>query len=317
MPQPPYFLWDHWYIAARSHEVRQARATAVHLLDTRVALYRDEQGQVVALRDRCPHVGASLAQGLVKDGCISCPFHGWTFDATGSCVDIPALGEPSEKLRKLQVSAYPVREAAGLIWVYMTRSPGVVPTTDPVPPELLDRTWARVLQVDTWPVNYTRFVENMLDQVHLPYVHRGTIGRFSKARGPLEPAIEPTADGFVVGGSLGFILPNVHRLTISEGKMMNYMWGVPTRAEETRIYIVGLRRFARLRLLNPLFNFANHRVLIEDRPVVLAQEPRHVTYGAGGDMLLRPDTAARAYRALLAQLLDGEATHEEVALELS
>lgn len=304
MSEPPSYLWNHWYIAERSRRVRHNKLRAVTLLETRVLLYRDAKGKVVALGDRCPHLGASLAMGKLQNDCVSCPFHGWTFDADGRCVDIPALGEPTPKLASLRIPRFPVIEAGGLVWVWMSRDGALPPPeSDPVPPELREAGWGASLVEDVWPTNYTRFAENMLDMVHLPYVHARTIGRFSRQRGPLAPQVTPFPDGFELeNGRLSFRLPNVHRLYISE-RMINYMWGVPIGPTETRIFILGLRRFARAQWLSPLFSWVNRRILNEDRQVIVSQEPKYVTFGAGGDLLLGPDTAARAYRRLLREAL--------------
>ena len=304
MPEPPYYLWNHWYVAERSHRVRPGRLHAVTVLETRLVLFRDAQGRVVALRDRCPHLGASLSLGKLHADCVSCPFHGWTFDVEGRCVDIPALGEPSPQLAKLRIPRFPTIEAGGLIWVFMAQgeAPGPERDVDPVPPELQDPGWAASVIEDLWPTNYTRFVENMLDMLHLPYVHARTIGRFSASRGPLAPRVTPTPHGFdLEDGILSFRLPNVHRLVISN-RMLLYMWGVPIAPTETRVFILGLRRFARARWLNPLFSWANRRILAEDRGIITSQEPKYVTFGPG-DTLMGPDTAARAYRRLLRQAL--------------
>lgn len=304
MPTPPYYLWDHWYLAARSNQVTHRKPHGVTLMEMRLTLYRNAAHEVVALRDRCPHLGASLSLGQVRDGCVSCPFHGWTFDEQGRCVDIPALGEPSEKLGSLRIPRFHTVEAGGLVWVYMTRDPEAVPIGDPVPPELREAGWAGDVIEDLWPTNFTRFAENMLDMVHLPYVHARTIGRFARERGAIVPRVTERADGFdLEGGLLTFRLPNVHRLGISP-RMVNYMWGVPVGPEQTRVYILGLRRFARSRWWNPLFNRFNRRVLAEDRSIIASQEPKYVTFGPDGDLLLGPDAAARAYRRLLARTLD-------------
>ncbi|MBO9540467.1 aromatic ring-hydroxylating dioxygenase subunit alpha [bacterium] len=305
MPTPPYYLWNHWYIAARSHQVKAHKPFAATLLDTRLVLYRNKAGGVVALRDRCPHLGASLSLGHVRDGCVTCPFHGWRFDEEGRCLEIPALGEAAPTLQNLRIPRYHTIEAGGLVWVYMTQVPDAVPQGDPVPPELREPGWAYGLIEDRWDTNFTRFAENMLDMVHLPYVHARTIGRFAKKRSPHVPKVTELPDGFdLEDGLLTFRLPNVHRLTIS-AQMIHYMWGVPVGATETRVYILGLRRFARSRLLTPLFNRYNRKVLDEDRTIIASQEPKYVTFGPGGDLLMRPDSAARAYRSLLARVLDG------------
>ena len=49
-------------------------------------------GSVLVARDRCPHRGAPLSAGMVEDGCLVCPYHGWRFGADGKVVEIPALG---------------------------------------------------------------------------------------------------------------------------------------------------------------------------------------------------------------------------------
>ncbi|HEY9898358.1 MAG TPA: aromatic ring-hydroxylating dioxygenase subunit alpha [Pantanalinema sp.] len=311
MPAAPYYLWDFWYIAARSHQLKPRRPLAVTIMETRLVLYRDGAGEVVALRDRCPHLGASLSLGRVNDGCLSCPFHGWTFDEQGRCVAIPALGEPSHRLANLRIPRYHAIEAGGLIWVFLSRDPAAAPGGDPVPPEVREHGWAWGIIEDLWPTNFTRFAENMLDMGHLPFVHERTIGRFAKQRGPHVPKVTPRPDGFdLEDGLLTFRLPNVHRLSISP-RMVNYMWGVPVGPTETRVYILGLRRFARSKLLTPVFNRFNRRVLEEDRRIIASQEPKHVTFGPGGDLLMRPDSAARAYRHLLERVLDGGPAHDE------
>ena len=68
-----------------------------------------------ALEDRCAHRQVPLNAGVV-DGCaIRCCYHGWTYDRTGACVDVPYLGKG--KLPN-GVRSYPCREAAGLVFVF-------------------------------------------------------------------------------------------------------------------------------------------------------------------------------------------------------
>jgi phenylpropionate dioxygenase-like ring-hydroxylating dioxygenase large terminal subunit len=62
---------------------------AVELLGRPLALVR-LGGEVCAFDDLCRHLGAALSVGEVVDGCLRCRYHGWTYDATGKVVDIPA-----------------------------------------------------------------------------------------------------------------------------------------------------------------------------------------------------------------------------------
>lgn len=56
----------------------------------------------VALLNSCPHAGASLAEGHVADGEVSCPWHGWRFDlATGTC---RTIAEDSTRTFPLRVN---------------------------------------------------------------------------------------------------------------------------------------------------------------------------------------------------------------------
>ncbi|MEB3187690.1 MAG: aromatic ring-hydroxylating dioxygenase subunit alpha [bacterium] len=300
MVEPPYYLWNQWYLVGRIPDLRRGRTASITVMDVRIALYRDTTGRVVALEDRCPHVGAQLSLGKVQGDCLSCPFHGWTFDQAGACVDIPSMGAPTPALRNLTVRSFPVHEAAGLLWLFMRSDASIEPDEPaPVPPELLDPAWAWTLVEDTWDVNFTRFAENMMDQVHVPFVHARTIGRGASTRGPLELEIREVPGGFdLQGGMLTFRMPNIHRLYIFD-RMGIGMHGLPVSANRTRIFIFGFRKFLKPRIFDFMFRIANRRILEEDRAVLLSQRPTHIDLTPGGDHLVRADVAARAYRRLL------------------
>ncbi len=57
-----------------------------------VALFRTEDDQVFALRDRCPHRGGPLSQGLVFGHSVSCPLHGWQIDLESGEARAPDKG---------------------------------------------------------------------------------------------------------------------------------------------------------------------------------------------------------------------------------
>src|ERR1700685_915274 len=99
----------------------KARPTAVRLLGRDIVLFRDG-GKLFALDDRCPHRGVKLSAGKCEyagSGTISCPYHGWTFDgASGQLLAALMEGPESPLTRKVSVRTYPVREFAGLIWIW-------------------------------------------------------------------------------------------------------------------------------------------------------------------------------------------------------
>jgi len=57
-----------------------------------VAVFRNDQDQVFALLDRCPHKGGPLSQGIVFGTSVACPLHNWTIDLEGACARAPDEG---------------------------------------------------------------------------------------------------------------------------------------------------------------------------------------------------------------------------------
>ncbi len=57
-----------------------------------VAVFRNDQDQVFALLDRCPHKGGPLSQGMVFGTSVACPLHNWTIDLVGGCARAPDEG---------------------------------------------------------------------------------------------------------------------------------------------------------------------------------------------------------------------------------
>ena len=106
---------DHWYPVAWSRELKPGKALGVRFAGEPVVLVRPKEGAVFALEDRCAHRQVPLHAGVV-DGCaLRCCYHGWTYDSTGKCIEIPYLN--SDKLPN-GVRAYPAREAGGLIFIF-------------------------------------------------------------------------------------------------------------------------------------------------------------------------------------------------------
>ncbi|MCW2775282.1 MAG: hypothetical protein JWN91_3608 [Nocardioides sp.] len=72
----------------------------------RVCVLATDDGQHVALLDRCPHRDIALSGGVVKNGTLVCPGHFWRFDLrTGARTDLPERG----------ATVYPTRVVDG--WV--------------------------------------------------------------------------------------------------------------------------------------------------------------------------------------------------------
>ena len=57
-----------------------------------VAVFRNDQDQVFALLDRCPHKGGPLSQGIVFGTSVACPLHNWTIGLSDGCANAPDEG---------------------------------------------------------------------------------------------------------------------------------------------------------------------------------------------------------------------------------
>ena len=89
-----------WVEIARTEQLPCDGALYVPRTGGAIAVLRDPAGQLRAYDDACPHAGASLSAGVVRDGCLVCPWHGWAFDAsTGHCPDNPSIALRSHPVR--------------------------------------------------------------------------------------------------------------------------------------------------------------------------------------------------------------------------
>jgi nitrite reductase (NADH) small subunit len=97
-------------VVARLAELAVARGRSVRVGARELAVWRLADGRVQVLDNTCLHLGGPLAEGLVHDGCVVCPWHGWTYDLRTGRRRTP-LGEASG------VAVYPAWVDGGDVWV--------------------------------------------------------------------------------------------------------------------------------------------------------------------------------------------------------
>ncbi|HJK90157.1 MAG TPA: Rieske 2Fe-2S domain-containing protein [Polyangiaceae bacterium LLY-WYZ-15_(1-7)] len=163
-----------WYAAARTRDLdrraRRGQALGVEMLGTRLALFRDADGTARAVDATCPHLGADLADGRVKDGCLECPFHHWRFAPDGALASVPYLD--ADRLPKIRARSWPTDEQDGFVFVWYggEGARGAEPehALPPIDPALRPRGWhdAGVVRM-----NLREFAENSVDFAHFPELH--------------------------------------------------------------------------------------------------------------------------------------------------
>ncbi len=161
-----------WLPVALSRELPKPDCAPVRLriLSEDLIAFRDTEGEVGLLARYCPHRGASLFFGRNEAGGLRCVYHGWKFDVTGACVDMP--NEPAECSFKHKIlqTAYPTREAGGVIWAYLGPQASM--------PEMPQLEWTLVPQSHVYAnkrfqhCNYLQNLEGEVDSSHVSFLHR-------------------------------------------------------------------------------------------------------------------------------------------------
>lgn len=172
-------LRRYWYPIAVAEELTEERPTKfVRVLGEDLVLFRDRQGRVGLLADRCSHRGASLQYGRVEERGIACAYHGWLYDIDGNCQECPAEPEGSRFHLTVQHKAYSVQKFIGLYWTYMGPKPApFIPRYD---------VWARKdgkRKIVVYPLldaNWFQVMENSVDPAHLQILHQDTAMRARK-----------------------------------------------------------------------------------------------------------------------------------------
>lgn len=298
-----------WTVVGMSRELRPKVPLPVQVAGERLVLFRDAAGVAHALVDRCPHRGVKLSLGKVEGGCIECPFHGWKFAGDGGNCHVP--WNPDAKRERLGATPVPLRERGGLLWLYT--APGAEAPVEPEVPEVLGRPDVTVCGFSlTWRTHWSRAMENMLDWPHLPFVHATTIGSGMKKKRPdsrMDIAVDDrswgfhstiTIDGELQQGALDYRFPNAMHLHILEsGDRVFEMLSIslPLDDASTRMILITVRNFLRPRILDPLFNYGNHRVAMQDQEVVESSFPAEVP-AAAEERSVRTDEPTLRFRKL-------------------
>jgi nitrite reductase/ring-hydroxylating ferredoxin subunit len=164
---------NYWIPAIRSDELAEpdGRPLRVRLLGEDLIGWRSTTGGVGLVANNCPHRGAALFFGRNEEEGLRCVYHGWKFDISGRCVDMPNEPPESNFKDKVHAVAYPTTERGGIIWAYMG--------SREVPPPLPDLE-ATLVNTDPKNIsllhrkcNWMQGLEGELDTVHAAFLHGG------------------------------------------------------------------------------------------------------------------------------------------------
>jgi len=163
---------DFWYVVAESRELKPGKVLARKILGEWLAVFRDEDGNPVALQDRCKHRSMQLSEGTVSKGQVMCPYHGWTYDKEGQVVGVPSEGENFKRAKSRCVPRYSTCESDD--YVYVRLSEGEHAQEKPFAIQhYKEKGWNTIRVINRFNNTVTNCVENFIDIPHTVYVHPG------------------------------------------------------------------------------------------------------------------------------------------------
>ncbi len=317
----------HWHPVALASAVGAA-PLAAQLLDRPLVLWRDASDTVQAWADRCPHRGAALSLGCVRDGQLECPYHGWRFAAGGQVVLVPALPDFSPPASH-HATVFDCLERFGMVWVRLAGA------GEQAPPVFAAEDEPRLRKVNCGPYDVAssapRIVENFLDMAHFGYVHAHWLGDRAHTAVPAYD-VQPTPTGFLASNCLAWQpRSSVHA---QGGAMVEYTYEVnaPYTAvltkvpEQTSVALADFREAIAL-FVCPLtpessrvwFRLAmsdfdspdqmlqafQHTIFTQDQPVLESQTPKRLPISDSApvqELHSAADRSAATYRRHLRAL---------------
>ena len=258
-------LRHYWMPFLFSWEIEAGGApTRVRLLGEDLVAFRDTHGVAALVAERCAHRGASLYFGRNEDGGLACIYHGWKYDGSGRCMEMPSEPDASDFKDKVRIVSYPCVERGGIVWTYMGKPAGAPP---PLPAlEWLDLPEDHVVASKrVQPSNWLQAIEGEIDQSHVSFVHsrlelseetrqgagRGFVDRIRKLdRHPRFEVVE-TESGICIGAGRNapdgmeywrvtqHLMP-FHIITgpYGEDPMRNWRAWIPI--DDTNVFVIGL-----------------------------------------------------------------------------
>jgi len=175
-----------WYVAAWDYEIPEGKLFSIRIIDKAVLIFRKQDGDLVALADRCCHRFAPLSLGRVEDGCnIRCMYHGLKFAPDGRCIEIPGQDVIPATAK---VRVFPVVEKHSWVWIWMGDAAAADESLIPNAVGFDDPTYnLRSGSID-YDANYQLINDNLTDFSHLSYVHANSF-RATPAWASIRPSV--------------------------------------------------------------------------------------------------------------------------------
>jgi phenylpropionate dioxygenase-like ring-hydroxylating dioxygenase large terminal subunit len=167
----------YWLPALLASEIAEPDCPPVRvkLLGERLVAFRDTQNRVGLVDEFCAHRGVSLWFGRNEECGLRCPYHGWKYDVTGRCVELPSEGADGPMRKRIRLKSYPCLELGGVVWAYLgppekkPEAPGIEWAN--VPPA------RRYVSKRLQECNWLQAMEGGIDSSHVSFLHSAALRR--------------------------------------------------------------------------------------------------------------------------------------------
>lgn len=252
------FDWQEvWYPVYYIEDLDKTKPTPFTLLERNIVIWWDKNEETWRVfEDICPHRLALLSEGRINaEGSLECPYHGWSFNGLGSCVNLPQ--QPPEGLaqtsKRASATSLPTAVRQGLLFVYPGDGEKAATTKIPIvePLEEEPEKWTVLNTFRDIPYDALTLLENVLDSSHVPHTHHGTIGKRENASTVELEVTQSNREGFqgiwLEGprkGTLGtqyttFVAPLLmwHELTAKQfGRTLTVVYATPISKGKCRLF---------------------------------------------------------------------------------
>lgn len=249
---------QHWMPVCLIEEVAEADGTPVkaRVFGEDLVVFRDSDGQVGVLDEKCPHRRVSLVYGRNEEGGLRCLYHGWKMDVAGNVLEMVSEPAASGFAEKVKHKAYRVKEWGGFVWAWFGAADQVA---EFVPPPWAPTEDTRVtIAKAVLPCNWAQVLEGAIDSAHSSSLHSSDMvpARVDSAKATANNWLRPSTDKAprmqVQRGGYGFRYAAIRR---------------PIQNAATHDYIRSTVFVAPVSVLIPpnnLYNVANVNVPIDD-----------------------------------------------------
>lgn len=166
---------QYWMPALHAEELPEddCPPVRVKLLSERLIAFRDSDGKMGLIDEFCAHRGVSLWFGRNEEGGLRCPYHGWKYDVTGQCIEVPSEPAESGFCQKIKLAGYPLVRIGDVLWTYMGEKDKQ--------PSLPEWEFAKVPAEQTFTSkrwqesNWLQALEGGIDSSHVSWLHSGDL----------------------------------------------------------------------------------------------------------------------------------------------